>query len=134
MRYKIRTLHSIKICCHFLKQVSLIKLLHADVSSQQSTTFLPLQSGCCENSLFSCLGIPTPEPANFTRDIDRLQLERSSFQVGLLDNSPYRSITIGATRDRQRWAQGFLAGLLWQKTVTDSYTSIFRSLPTFFFW
>ena len=63
-------------------QVSLVKLLHMDVTTQSITTFIPLQSDC-ESSLFSCLGIPPPQPASFTRDIGRLQLERSSLQVKL---------------------------------------------------
>jgi len=61
-------------------EVSLIKLLHMDVATQSRTTFIPLQSEC-ENGLFSCLGIPSPQSASFARDIGRLQLERSSLQV-----------------------------------------------------
>ena len=62
-------------------QVSLVKLLHMDVATQSRTTFIPLQSDFEESSIFSCLGIPAPQPAIFTRDISRLQLERSSLQV-----------------------------------------------------
>ena len=63
-------------------KVSLFNLLHMDVASQSKATFIPLQSDS-NHGLFSCLGIPTPQPLNITRDIDRLQLERSSLQVRL---------------------------------------------------